>query len=363
MKNTITFNKKDLKRVLQNTLTSSKDAVGILSSVKFEAKDNQLTVTSITGYSGLLVTIPCVCKNHIIFSTRQDLLSLILLSPQEQIDLIVKEQFVTVKNTKIKLAKTDVTLFSEVPNHQSTGFALTKEHIDGILEASTFVAEKKAQKPILTGVRLTLTKDCLKVQATDSYRVFSQEFTDVETTLVDTQKLVLTLASDDLKVLSLFDSDLPINLSVRKDGENVDLVFFEQDTVLFYTATLLADYPNLDALLEMASGEQAIDIRPKDLKTALDAVAQISCQEGAKAYIIFKQDGENILAGLDHYVASFWLPVTAGKMNGEEIVFNPQFLKVLTRDNWTWVKSDASSFNKFVCDNKVYVIMPVQIRR
>ncbi len=234
---------------------SSKNAIPILSTIKIEVSQSDITLTGSNGQISIENTIPVSNENAglLITSTGSILLeanffiNIISSLPDVSLDFKEIEQHqvvLTSGKSEITLKGKDVEQYPRLQEVSTENpLILETKLLKNIISETAFAASLQESRPILTGVHITLKDNTnFKAVATDSHRMSQR---------------VLTLD----KSAGNFDVVIP-SKSLREfasvfgdDIETVEIFFspsqilFRSEHISFYTRLLEGNYPDTDRLL------------------------------------------------------------------------------------------------------------------
>ncbi|EFR45206.1 DNA polymerase III subunit beta [Streptococcus pseudoporcinus] len=234
---------------------SSKNAIPVLSTIKIEVSQSDITLTGSNGQISIENIIPVSNENAglLISSTGAILLEasffINIISSLPDLTLDFKEiehhqVVLTSGKSEITLKGKDVEQYPRLQEVSTDNpLILETKLLKSIISETAFAASTQESRPILTGVHLTL-KDhkAFKAVATDSHRM-SQRLLTLEKSATDFDVVIpsrslrefTSVFTDDIETVEIFFSPSQI--------------LFRSDYISFYTRLLEGNYPDTDRLL------------------------------------------------------------------------------------------------------------------
>ncbi|PNY18632.1 DNA polymerase III subunit beta [Streptococcus parauberis] len=260
---------------------SSKNAIPILSTIKIEVNQENITLTGSNGQISIENTIPVSNENAglLISSTGSILLeanffiNIISSLPDVSLDFKEIEQHqvvLTSGKSEITLKGKDVEQYPRLQEVSTDNpLVLETKLLKSIISETAFAASLQESRPILTGVHITLSnnKD-FKAVATDSHRM-SQRLLSLEKSA---NNFDVVIPSKSLREFSSVFGD---------DIETVEIFFspsqilFRSEHISFYTRLLEGNYPDTDRLL-MNQFETEVVFNTQSLRHAMERAHLIS---------------------------------------------------------------------------------------
>ncbi|KHD43984.1 DNA polymerase III subunit beta [Streptococcus hongkongensis] len=260
---------------------SSKNAIPILSTIKIEVNQSDITLTGSNGQISIENTIPVSNENAglLISSTGSILLeanffiNIISSLPDVSLDFKEIEQHqvvLTSGKSEITLKGKDVEQYPRLQEVSTDNpLVLETKLLKSIISETAFAASLQESRPILTGVHITLSnnKD-FKAVATDSHRM-SQRLLSLEKSA---NNFDVVIPSKSLREFSSVFGD---------DIESVEIFFspsqilFRSEHISFYTRLLEGNYPDTDRLL-MTQFETEVVFNTQSLRYAMERAYLIS---------------------------------------------------------------------------------------
>lgn len=260
---------------------STKNAIPVLSTIKIEVQNSNITLTGSNGQISIENTIPTSNENAglLITSTGAVLLeanffiNIVSSLPDVTLDFeeIEHHQIVlTSGKSEITLKGKDVDLYPRLQEMATENpLVLETKLLKSIIAETAFAASLQESRPILTGVHMVLSdhKD-FKAVATDSHRMSQR-------------KLTLENTSNDFNVVIPSKSLREFAAVFTDDIETVEVFFsdsqmlFRSDYISFYTRLLEGNYPDTDRLLTNTF-ETEVTFNTNALRSAMERAHLIS---------------------------------------------------------------------------------------
>ncbi|WP_159583604.1 DNA polymerase III subunit beta [Streptococcus halichoeri] len=260
---------------------SSKNAIPILSTIKIEVNQTDVTLTGSNGQISIENTIPVSNENAGLLITDT---GAILLEASFFINIVssmpdVSLEFKEIENQQVVLTsgKSEITLKGkdvvQYPRLQEVStenpLVLETKLLKTIISETAFAASLQESRPILTGVHLVLSNHKeFKAVATDSHRM-SQRLLTLDKTASDFDVVIpskslrefATVFTDDIEQVEIFFSPSQI--------------LFRSEHISFYTRLLEGNYPDTDRLL-MKQFETEVVFNTQALRYAMERAFLVS---------------------------------------------------------------------------------------
>jgi DNA polymerase-3 subunit beta len=312
---------------------SSKNAIPVLSTLKIEVNQNDITLTGSNGQISIENTIPISNENAglLITSTGAVLLEanffINIVSSLPDITLDFEELdhhqvLITSGKSEITLKGKDVDLYPRLQEISTdTPLVLETKLLKEIISETAFAASLQESRPILTGVHMVLTNNKeFKAVATDSHRMSQRKLTLENAT----NNFDVVIPSKSLREFSAVFSD---NIETVEVFFSASQMLFRSDYISFYTRLLEGNYPDTDRLL-LTNFETELVFNTNTLRQAMERAHLISNAT---------QNGTVKLEILDQTVSTYVNSPEVGKSNEEldvveksgdnlTISFNPTYL-------------------------------------
>ena len=307
-----------------NRSISNRPQLPILANILIKAKKGTIELSATNLDLGITINVPAKIENEGEITIPGKLLTEFINSlSTDKIDINQEENNLIVKTGKTKatfatVSAADFPPFPQLPEKQKT-FPL-KNLKEAILRV-VFAASNDETRPILTGVKTTITEGIITLTATDGYRLSIEkvELTDKKETL----SAVLP-ASSLLEVMRV-----ATELKVEEVGvgviENKNQIVFTLPNVSIYTRLIDGEFPNIEKII------------PTEFKTKVIVDRELFFQ-AVKTTSLFAKNAANIIKikiGKDKLHLSANTPqvgsdedIVEAKVDGEEteIAFNFRFL-------------------------------------
>ncbi|WP_159548266.1 DNA polymerase III subunit beta [Streptococcus halichoeri] len=260
---------------------SSKNAIPILSTIKIEVNQTDVTLTGSNGQISIENTIPVSNENAGLLITDT---GAILLEASFFINIVssmpdVSLEFKEIENQQVVLTsgKSEITLKGkdvvQYPRLQEVStenpLVLETKLLKTIISETAFAASLQESRPILTGVHLVLSNHKeFKAVATDSHRM-SQRLLTLDKTASNFDVVIpskslrefATVFTDDIEQVEIFFSPSQI--------------LFRSEHISFYTRLLEGNYPDTDRLL-MKQFETEVVFNTQALRYAMERAFLVS---------------------------------------------------------------------------------------
>ncbi|WP_159561451.1 DNA polymerase III subunit beta [Streptococcus halichoeri] len=260
---------------------SSKNAIPILSTIKIEVNQTDVTLTGSNGQISIENTIPVSNENAGLLITDT---GAILLEASFFINIVssmpdVSLEFKEIENQQVVLTsgKSEITLKGkdvvQYPRLQEVStenpLVLETKLLKTIISETAFAASLQESRPILTGVHLVLSNHTeFKAVATDSHRM-SQRLLTLDKTASNFDVVIpskslrefATVFTDDIEQVEIFFSPSQI--------------LFRSEHISFYTRLLEGNYPDTDRLL-MKQFETEVVFNTQALRYAMERAFLVS---------------------------------------------------------------------------------------
>lgn len=260
---------------------STKNAIPILSTIKIDVNQSDITLTGSNGQISIENTIPISNENAglLITSTGSVLLEanffINIVSSLPDITLEFKEieqhqVVLTSGKSEITLKGKDVEQYPRLQEVSTDNpLVLETKLLKSIIAETAFAASLQESRPILTGVHMVLSQNNqFKAVATDSHRM-SQRVLTLEKSASDFD---VVIPSKSLREFSSVFTD---------DIETVEIFFspsqilFRSEHISFYTRLLEGNYPDTDRLLMNQFETEAV-FNTQSLRHAMERAHLIS---------------------------------------------------------------------------------------
>lgn len=332
------INRNQFSRQITNVqrAISTKTTIPILTGIKLDLKDEGLTVTGsdvdisvqtfidqqntdneLTIESTGSIVLPARFFSDIIKKLPNDHFSL------EVLDHL--QVAITSGNSEFKINGLDANNYPHLPEVANADqLQIPADLLKQIIDETVFSASKEENRPILTGLHLTVHQDQLLAVATDSHRL-AQRIIKIQNPNANDYDLVLPARS--LKELehSIGDNAGDIKLSISENQ-----VLFEFENTLFYSRLLEGNYPRTDRLIPESSTTQ-IEIEAKSLLASIERASLLShaSRNNVVRLEINTAAPKVIIYGNSPEVGTVEEEVQFDQVTGQDldISFNPDYLK------------------------------------
>ncbi|MGT2933616.1 DNA polymerase III subunit beta [Streptococcus catagoni] len=312
---------------------SSKNAIPILSTIKIEVSQSDITLTGSNGQISIENTIPVTDENAglLISSTGSVLLeanffiNIISSLPDLTLDFKEIEQHqvvLTSGKSEITLKGKDVEQYPRLQEVSTENpLILETKLLKSIISETAFAASVQESRPILTGVHISLQNNNeFKAVATDSHRMSQR-------------KLNLEKNANNFDVVIPSRSLREFTAVFTEDIETVEIFFspsqilFRSEHISFYTRLLEGNYPDTDRLL-INQFETEVVFNTQSLRYAMERAYLISnaTQNGT---VKLEINQENVRAHVNSpEVGKVNEELDTVEKSGEDLTisFNPTYL-------------------------------------
>lgn len=236
----------------------SRPPLPALANILLEAEDSRLRIAasnlqlSITVWIGAMVVQPGT-----ITLPAKTLADLVGRLPKERVDLTLNEQTNTISltcgSTKSSIKGIAATEYPPIKQSDEAGLVVLSKDLKSMIVQTAFAAAKEDNRPILTGVYVSVEKDVLTLAAADGYRLA------VRTTRLDESlgtKVEMTIpARTMLEVARLIDDDnQPISISLPNKN---NIVTFRLPNTDVSSQILEGRFPDFAAIIPKRHTTQA----------------------------------------------------------------------------------------------------------
>lgn len=262
------------------------------------------------------------------------------------------------KEDECELSLADVGEFSGLPTvEETTKFQINGEKFGKMLDRTAFSVAKEIGRFAMNGVRAEITKDLLRLVATDGRRLSLVEHPIEKGPKTDVTITIPTKAVQQFpRFLSNIQEDVTISISA-------DRMALRTKVATVVTRLLEGEFPRYQAVVPK-EGKNSAECDTKTLIQKLRLVAHLCSLEQPVVRFKFLSNTLTLTTSSPQRgEARAEMPVTFSGSQ-EEIAFNPDFvlegLKVCQRDTVRLEFNDRNAPGKFhLNENHQYVVMPV----
>lgn len=226
--------------------------------ITIEVLDNKIIFASISSEAAIRFKgTPIESEDIPAFAVKRDYLSRMLKSNAEEFNITKTEKTVMTKLGGAKISSSIggqemIADFAEVELNKNE-FHISKEIMDSMLIAKTYVNEKSTRKA-LTGVNLNLVGQKLTVTGTDNFKFYVNQFELPDTKETDIFNIILPLkAVDALASIFAITNGRGFNARVNNQG-----LFVNTKPLYFQTTIINETFPNVNQAIEKIKKEEEI---------------------------------------------------------------------------------------------------------
>lgn len=320
---------------------SSRATIPILSGIKLDLSENELTLTGSDTNISIEIKIP-VNDDLKVISTGSIVLparffsEIIKKLPGKDFSFEVKESFqtkITSENTEFMINGLDANNYPRLPEISSDSeFTLSGKTFREIINETVFAVANQESRPTLNGVNFNFRQNEIKAVATDSHRL-SQRTIELENG--PETKADLVIPGNSLVEVSRIIGESDPQITVNS-GENQ--VLFNIGNLAFYSRLLEGSYPDTDRLIPTESTTE-VEFDLPTLARALDRVSLLT-HESRNNVVKLDLDIENQtvkMTGDSAEIGNVEEEIPFKNLSGEnlQIAFNPDYLRDALRASFT----------------------------
>ncbi len=339
----------------------------ILSNILIKTEKGQIRLATTNLELGLITTIPAKIEKEGEITVAGKLLTEFVNSlSSEKIEFILEGTVLIVKtnNTKASLtiiSAADFPTFPEIPP-QKDKFLVNK--IKNAINRTSFAASQDEGRPVLTGIRTTISEGKMTFAATDGYRL-SLEQVDIP----DKKKeLNIILPAQSLSEVVRIAQELKAEELDFSLIENKNQAVFSFSNIVVYTRLIDGEFPNIEKIIPQSS-KTRIEVATEEFIQSVKSVSLFA--KGAANIIKIKIEKEGLRLSANTPQVGQDEDFVEAKVSGEEteIAFNFRFLLDLLSNfpEETLVFETSGPLNPGVFKPKsplsfLHIIMPVRVQ-
>lgn len=360
---------KDLSSALSitNRAVGVNNTLPVLNNVLVKAEGKKLYFTATNLEVAINYWIEAEIKNEGEITIPSKLLTnYINYLKDEKVDMSLEggdSVLVKTSDSKTKIKGIAATEFPSIPTvEKEGGFTVAANDLEVAIKQVSFAASLSSTRPILTGVYFSVSKDKLKMVATDSYRL-AEKTLNIKNSTGDIScivpvKTVLELGS----ILSLLREGGDVEVIISKNQ-----IFFSLSKAKITSRLIEGQFPNYQQVIPKTSKSQ-INLNVSELSLALKRINLFAKENNNKVLVKLNRDGMMITTDVTQ-VGVGEVEIKA-KVEGEdnEIALNSQFmldiLGNLDASEVTMKLGDKINPAVFQAVNKedyIHIIMPLKI--
>ncbi|RPF51137.1 DNA polymerase III subunit beta [Aquisalibacillus elongatus] len=334
----ILIEREPLMASIQNVMKaiSSKPTIPILSGIKLEANQQEVTLTGsnsditiesiIPSEEDGVVNIHEIVPGSVVIQAKF-LPEIIRKLPENQVELSVDDDMnVLIKSghAEFKLNGQDTEEYPQLPVLQTdNSFHLQIDLLKMLIRQTNFAVSVSETRPILTGVHLKLENEQLELVATDSHRLASRKINMTDTDGLTFNNVVIPGKSLSELNKILDDTQEPIQISVTDNQ-----ILFRTKHLYFLSRLLDGNYPETSRLIPNQS-KTVVNVNSKDLIESIDR-ASLLAKDNRNNIVKLVTQGQNILQITSHSPEIGYVEETleTNAIEGEElkISFNAKYM-------------------------------------
>lgn len=309
--------------IVSKTL-STKPQMPILSCLLLKAKEGKLQILSTNLELGIIYEIPVQIEKEGEIAIPGKLLADFITTLQtDKIEFEAESSKLTVK-TKTNKASFTTANVSEFPPFLESPESKRKlpfNKIKDMIIRTIFAASIDEARPILTGVKTTLSQGKLFLTATDGYRL-SKEHINLEDTKEDTEIILPAQSLSEIVRIATETKADDISFAIV---ENKNQVVFTMPSVQIFTRLIDGEFPNTDKIIPQSFKTRVVidkDVFYQAVKTAS------LFARGAANIIKIKVEKDRLMLSANNPQIGEDEDSVEAKVEGEEteIAFNFRFL-------------------------------------
>ncbi|MDF7637559.1 DNA polymerase III subunit beta [Leuconostocaceae bacterium ESL0958] len=338
---------------------SSRTTIPILTNVKLELSDEQLTLTGSNADISIQITLDKADPdNELIIESTGGItlpatffINIVKHLPANELHLTVEglQAVITSGTASFKINGQPVSSYPKLPElEEEQSLKISAAQLVDIIAQTKISASTQESRPILTGIHLVLKGNQIKAVTTDSHRLSQRIVTLIGTdTAADAAVIIPAKAFNELQSLLEGENRVELKLSA-----NQAVFSFGQTT--FYSRILEGNYPATDRLIPSEATTE-IKIDAGTLSGAIDRASLLSHESRNNVVLLTIADGQAQLSGNSQEVGQVKEVLAPDAIVGEnlEISFNPDYVRDALR-----VLQGQKVELKFTTNLKPFVIIP-----
>jgi DNA polymerase III subunit beta len=276
-----------LKENLNKALTitgrnlSSRPQLPILANILISTKENNLIISSTNLEIGIIYIIGAkVEKEGEVTVPGKLLLDFINSISADKIEIELKEKNLIVKtnNTESSFATINASEFPPFPKIEGERKKLSLDKLKGVIQRTVFSASTDETRPVLTGVKTTISKGMISLVATDGYRLSldSVEVNDKK------EELHVILPAQSLSEVVRIADEQKIKEVDFTIIDKKNQVVFSMPNISIFSRLIDGEYPNIEKII------------PSDFKTKI-TISRDDFYQTVKTASLFARGAANIV--------------------------------------------------------------------
>lgn len=323
----LTCSQKDLANALSitNKAVGLNNTLPVLNNVLVKAEGKNLYFTTTDLEIAINYWIEADIQNEGEITIPSKLLTnYINYLKDDRVDIAVEEGgsiLVKTSDSKTKIKGISASEFPAIPAVEKEGaFIIKTKDLNIAINQVAFAAALNTTRPILTGVYFNITKDELKMAATDSYRLAEKvvKIKDVigDITCIVPVKTILELGT----ILASLKSDSEVNVVVSKNQ-----IFFSIDNIKITSRLIEGQFPNYQQVIPKDS-KTKVPLGVSELTLVLKRINLFAKENNNKILLKVDQKGVVITTDTTQYGVGEVEIKTNIEGDSGEIALNSQFL-------------------------------------
>ncbi len=279
---------------------STKSPFPLLTGIKFDVTNDEITLTSSNSDIAVQTKIKVaegitVEQTGSVVIPGKYFIEIIKKIDETQIDITVINNIYI----NIKTKKSDFNLngfiASEYPiinfetSEENKIFSIKQSELSKMINQTSYASSTSENRPILTGVNLSIVNNKITFTATDSFRL-AKKIIDVDSN----KEVNVTIPGKSLKDLSFIISESDAKIDVFQTN---NYITFKIDDVIFQSRLLEGNYPETSKLIPLEHGLKIKVDRNKLIHAVERAVIVVT--EGLKSHVKIITENKQIVLHSD----------------------------------------------------------------
>ncbi len=276
-----------LKENLQKALSivtrniSARPQLPILANVVLETEDNQLKISATNLELGVVYKIGAKVEKQGKTAVPGKLLAEYISNLNaEKIEIILEEKKLQIKTDKTlasfsSVDPTDYPLFADIIQTQDS---LSVEKIKDSILRTVFAASTDETRPVLTGVKILITKNNIQLVATDGYRLSKEEI-ETKEAKKDFQVIIPAHSLIEIVRIAAELKESTVGFSIL---EKKNQLVFTMPNIQIFTRLIEGEFPNIEKII------------PSDFKTKA-VIEKDKFIQAVKTTSLFARGAANII--------------------------------------------------------------------
>ena len=365
----LTCSQKDLANALNitNKAVSINNTLPVLNNVLVKAEAKKLFFTTTNLEIAISYWIDADIKNEGEITIPSRLLTnYVGYLKDNEVKLSVEEGnsvLLETNDSKSKIKGIPSAEFPTIPTvEKEGGFTIQAKDMSMAISQVAFAAAINTTRPVLTGVYFLVSKNELKMVATDSYRLAEKtlkiENSTGDISCIVPSKTILELGT----ILSLVKDESPVEVIVSKNQ-----IFFGVDKIRITSRLIEGQFPNYQQVIPKAS-KTSVNIDCNDLSLALKRINLFAKENNNKVLIKVGDGTLAITTDTTQYGVGEIELKSKSEGGPNEIALNSQFvLDVLTNINSSSIvmelgeKTGPAIIKSADKKDYIHIVMPLKI--